>query len=558
MLPATIATAVAPETITKVTRLFNGSAQDILNELLQNARRADASRVHVTLIGQPGHRLLTVTDDGYGIADPTTIVTLGRSGWSDDTREREDPAGMGVFSLAGRDVIVRSWSRPEHQGWCAHIPAGAWATSRPIAIEADPIDRGTAISLTVPETWIPTLRATLETVALFYPLPVFLDGEELPRRPWLAGAVHVEDWQGCRIGVFDSHASDWPLPADIRINFHGVAVATNMPMVGEVDRGRKWTVRVDIIDAPQIQLVLPARKEPVENDALAELRVVANAAIFRAIAKAGGHRLSHKLWSEAQALGIELAEAEAYLTRWTAPCADYRNNWQGQDRVRGAAMVLVPDLAPIVAQPMQRALTVRSPFSAPLVEAEPHFAGYAWYDALACVTDVRFRIEAGDAVCEVTDVDEAPQEVASGLVDGISLLVSVTHDGQVSQLVHTADVAFSPDTSFYDDVDEVGIFVRRGCDATSPDVAELLERAIFNPSSDSGDDSYETQVDRFRASSRERTVRLLEGNDAAIEAQLRMLLQTYPFIVPSDRTVAVTLTRDKLDVVVSPRLPEAA
>ena len=34
MLPATIETAVAPETITKVTRLFNGSAHDILNELL--------------------------------------------------------------------------------------------------------------------------------------------------------------------------------------------------------------------------------------------------------------------------------------------------------------------------------------------------------------------------------------------------------------------------------------------------------------------------------------------------------------------------------------------
>ena len=64
-----------------------------------------------------------------------------------------------------------------------------------------------------------------------YPLPVVLDGEELPRCPWLAGAVHIEDWQGCRIGVFDSHASDWPLPADVRINFHGLAVATNMPMV---------------------------------------------------------------------------------------------------------------------------------------------------------------------------------------------------------------------------------------------------------------------------------------------------------------------------------------
>jgi len=36
MIPATIATAVAPETIAKVTRLFNNTAFDVICELLQN------------------------------------------------------------------------------------------------------------------------------------------------------------------------------------------------------------------------------------------------------------------------------------------------------------------------------------------------------------------------------------------------------------------------------------------------------------------------------------------------------------------------------------------
>ena len=36
MLPATISTSVAPETINKVTRLFNGSVNDIAG--IQNAR----------------------------------------------------------------------------------------------------------------------------------------------------------------------------------------------------------------------------------------------------------------------------------------------------------------------------------------------------------------------------------------------------------------------------------------------------------------------------------------------------------------------------------------
>ncbi|MCP5927888.1 hypothetical protein NL327_28940, partial [Klebsiella pneumoniae] len=91
--PATIATAVAPETIAKVTRLFNNTAFDVICELLQNARRAGATGVALALNGAGAEHFLHITDDGHGIADPVSIVTLGRSGWSDETRRAEDPAG---------------------------------------------------------------------------------------------------------------------------------------------------------------------------------------------------------------------------------------------------------------------------------------------------------------------------------------------------------------------------------------------------------------------------------------------------------------------------------
>ena len=110
MIPATIATAVAPETIAKVTRLFNNTAFDVVTELFQNARRAGAIAVAVLIQTGGPDTLLHIIDDGHGIADPAAMVTLGRSGWSEQTRRMEDPAGMGVFSLAGRDVIVRSFS----------------------------------------------------------------------------------------------------------------------------------------------------------------------------------------------------------------------------------------------------------------------------------------------------------------------------------------------------------------------------------------------------------------------------------------------------------------
>lgn len=259
MIPATIATAVAPETISKVTRLFNNTAFDVINELFQNARRAGAQCVSVSIQTSGADTFLHVVDDGHGIADPASIVTLGRSGWSDETRRAEDPAGMGVFSLAGRNVIIRSYSRPDRQGWMAHIPATAWETSRPIAITSDPIACGTAITVCVPGEWVRTLRDDITRAAKHYPVAVLLDGEALPYEDWLADADHVEEWNGTRIGVFRKNPSHYS-SRDHRLNFHGVTIPCALPFVQEVDRGGHWIAKVDIFDAPQIQLVLPARK----------------------------------------------------------------------------------------------------------------------------------------------------------------------------------------------------------------------------------------------------------------------------------------------------------
>ena len=44
MLPQTIRAGASPEAITKVTRLFNGSAVDVLAELCQNAPKRRGGR----------------------------------------------------------------------------------------------------------------------------------------------------------------------------------------------------------------------------------------------------------------------------------------------------------------------------------------------------------------------------------------------------------------------------------------------------------------------------------------------------------------------------------
>ena len=46
-LPTTIRPEVGQSLITKVSRLFNGTLGDVLQELFQNARRADARAIYL-------------------------------------------------------------------------------------------------------------------------------------------------------------------------------------------------------------------------------------------------------------------------------------------------------------------------------------------------------------------------------------------------------------------------------------------------------------------------------------------------------------------------------
>jgi len=166
MLPASIAPTAAPSAVATVQELFADSMTDVLLELLQAARATGAARVDVAVIGAAGERLLQLSDDGHGLDEPGAIFAhpLPR---------------FGIFSLAGRDVIVRSWSRAAHQGWSAHITAAAWTGRRPIAISPDPIGRGTAITFRMPAVAEALVRAALAEAACLAGIVVTFNGRGL-------------------------------------------------------------------------------------------------------------------------------------------------------------------------------------------------------------------------------------------------------------------------------------------------------------------------------------------------------------------------------------------
>jgi hypothetical protein len=192
-LPASIQPRVGPSLITRVTRLYNGTIADCLHELLQNARRAGAGAIGIDVEDIDGVPTLSICDDGCGIDDPHNLLTLGQSGWDPAMAAREDPAGMGVFSLAGRTVTVRSWSGSAQAGWQVTIPDNGWEGQMPLAIEPADITGGTQIRVSLLTAWAQGVDAAVKQAALHFPLLVHYRGEEVKRDDFLAGALlHVE------------------------------------------------------------------------------------------------------------------------------------------------------------------------------------------------------------------------------------------------------------------------------------------------------------------------------------------------------------------------------
>ncbi len=90
-----ICAKVSKRLLSKADRLFTGTLDGRMIEILQNARRAGATEVHI--INSDGQ--VTVRDNGQGIADFATLLDLGKSGWDESMESVEDPAGVGVFCL---------------------------------------------------------------------------------------------------------------------------------------------------------------------------------------------------------------------------------------------------------------------------------------------------------------------------------------------------------------------------------------------------------------------------------------------------------------------------
>jgi len=298
----TIQACVNPKLLSKANRLFTGTLEGRVIEILQNARRASANKVHIT--NKDG--LVTVRDNGRGVEDFSRLLDLGGSGWDDAFETSEDPAGVGIFCLTPREVTIRS------NGRMATIKEDGW-TGAPVSILDDPEPvKGTVLQFH-DEEWS---SSAVDLNAVFCGMKVFVDERECPRLPFVSAEAAPHAELGCRIEIRKSEdLNPWHHSSmrgrwhgnNVLVNFHGQVVAFDYHPVSV----HRLHYLVDMTGEPTgIRLMLPARTQLVENDALATLKQVLELEAYRFVQRQDGHALPYKEYVRARELGIALPEAK--------------------------------------------------------------------------------------------------------------------------------------------------------------------------------------------------------------------------------------------------------
>lgn len=529
---------VAAEAIEKVGRLFNASIDDILNELLQNARRAGAAKVLIDQIDDPRFGpAIRIADDGAGLADPRSLFSLGRSEWSKALSLSEDAAGMGFFSLANRGAMIIAGQKGTGQAWAIAATPDAFHGKEPVTVDVGP-EGHQGLTVIFPEKKGEHFATAVRRAARFFPVPVIFNGEQMPSSDFLDGADHIEEWQGIRIGVFGRDLSRYH---DDNVNFHGVRLKVGLPDLQQ-SWHRSYFARIDVVDCAHLKLVLPARKDVVRDAMYAALMREITRLYFRMVAAGGAHSLKFKDYHFGRTLGIDLKEAVPLLRPFTPSCADTdRIVVLAPEPVESEAFIFEGE-GPLEEQTFARAIARldRTP-----AHFEPHdaFTGYGWYDALPCVQIRSYRMEIDGTVEEKEPFDLFG---ANARPDRLEVVLDVSGEGKTEWVLETDLIVQGPD---HGALDEAEILVNKQSAITPSHLTTLLVDALYSPADDAEAGSYEEQERWFSDEAEDLSIALLETAHAAdLNAIVRVVERELVWRVPREGAFLIRIDRRKISV----------
>lgn len=152
-----------------------------ISEALQNSRRAGATEIRVLIAEDPSdssRSIVTFADNGSGILDWSSLMTVAKSGWEADLADREDAFGVGSAALlfSAREVLIRSRGHELRLNQSDAVKGIRFTVSETRAAP----ECGTVIRLNGYVMQAKPAEQALERFAAGFPLPVYLGDGLLP------------------------------------------------------------------------------------------------------------------------------------------------------------------------------------------------------------------------------------------------------------------------------------------------------------------------------------------------------------------------------------------
>ena len=541
-----IRASVHKNAVQRVAQFFDASTQQIVDELVQNARRAGASRIEAWTDSSS----LIVNDDGCGITDPETVLAFGKSAWNEEINRIEHPAGMGLYSLARLRTRIESRAIETQAGgqppaWAMNLDLAAFTGKRDIAVETTtdgPRPHGTRTIVQCSDTG--SFETAIRRAALYGPVTIFLNGNRLLQRRFMAPAMHVEEWRGLRIGVFmysGSGLHDWEL------NFHGREVnGIHLPQVRLMTGW--WHVKMEAIACPELELALPARGTLVPTPFLDRLREEAKRIIFRSMRDTEGVNVSAKLQHEARSESIQLPTAAPQLSPWRAESHGAAAHVVGDklatpEAVPQDAIVMAARMDTATAWMVDRA-TRGTAIGKRLYQPNVTYEGYPWYDNLSTLAQVTTEVRSHDSVKELNNLGDGQECPRNGRPNTITLKFRIeTSDGEPELLETDTDVAFDHDVWFGGLMSDVSVLVTAESAISEDELVELMVDALHHVPQD--DEEYcRERKEAFQQEARATARDLLLGPEKSMKKGIEdsVRLNVYP-LAPVDREVNIGFTR---------------
>ena len=254
--------AINPAAMETVADLTAGTFPECLTAVLQNARRAQATRVDIRLDGNS----ITVTDNGHGILDQDTLLNYGTPSWTPRI-DKEDPAGIGLFTLADHNVVIRTRTvadndRPSKRDiWTVRLTPTMFRgreRTRPEYGGNSPETVGTAVTFDTDglKPWL------VEHMVLHFPVETYLNGKPAQQEPFLKDPDNTIDWNGFRIGLYRGQPG---IENRSSVSFHGTMASLPIPSV----RGNPYA-KAELVNCPARHLLEQPGLATVKDNALSQ------------------------------------------------------------------------------------------------------------------------------------------------------------------------------------------------------------------------------------------------------------------------------------------------